>query len=85
MPSQAPFVVSGNQAAPKETTMDNLQKATLVMTPEQIARWWAKVCRKHGAESTYAQILSDVLDWRHPDPQRLRDEAISESACSDVD
>jgi nitrous oxide reductase accessory protein NosL len=58
--------------------MNNIQKATWCMTPAQIAAWWATVCRDKGASCLTALTLSDVLDWRHPDAQRLRDEAISE-------
>jgi hypothetical protein len=55
---------------------ENLQRATRFMPPEAITRLWARTVREKGAGHPDADALSEALDWRHTDAQRLRDEAM---------
>jgi hypothetical protein len=43
---------------------ENLQRATIVMTTDEIAALWAKVCLKEGAGSNDAEALREALEWR---------------------
>jgi hypothetical protein len=66
-----------------EIIRDSVHRMTVLMSPAWIADLWAQELGSCGHDNVVVRALSEALDWRHPEPDRLRAEAQHRMSASD--